>query len=190
MVLAFVIYYLLSPIINMCERSGLNRSLSIFTIYTLNSLVVVLLFYIFIPLIIDQLALLEEELPELQQGVLKLVSKVETRIQGILHLEEPMFRENMQTWMISQTSQLTTVLPGWVSDSLTTLFLTPFLAFFMLRDGSTIKKQVLEFVPNRFFETSLKLLYDMNEQVGSFIRARITEALIVGFVTWVGLENY
>ena len=27
----------------------------------------------------------------------------------------------------------------------------------------------------------------MNEQVGSFIRARIAEALIVGLVTWIGL---
>ncbi len=187
LVLAFVIYYLLSPIVNFCERSGLNRSLSIFTIYTLNSLVIILLFYIFIPRVIDQLSLLEKELPELQNGFLRLVTKIENRLQTAFHLENSLFRENLQSWMLTQTSEVTTLVPRWISDSLTTLFLTPFLAFFMLRDGSKIKRQVLEFVPNRFFETSLKLLYDMNEQVGSFIRARITEALIVGFVTWVGL---
>ena len=187
LVLAFVIYYLLSPIVNMCERRGLNRSLSIVTIYSLNFFTVFLLFYIFIPLVIDQLALLESELPELQSGLLALVSKVENRIQNVFHFEKPLFRENLRRWMINQTSEYTSLIPSWVSNSLTTLFLTPFLAFFMLRDGSTIKRQVLDFVPNRFFETALKLMYEMNDQVGSFIRARIAEAMIVGLVTWIGL---
>ena len=187
MVLAFVIFYLLSPVIQYCERKGLNRSLSIFTIYSLNSIVVVALFYIFIPLIIDQLALLERELPELQSGLLNLVSRAENRLQNIFHFEKPLFRENLRNFMISQTSEFTSLIPRWVSDSLTTLFLTPFLAFFMLRDGSQLKRQLLDFVPNRFFETVLKLIHDMNEQVGNLIRARIAEALLVGFVTWIGL---
>ena len=187
LVLAFVIYYLLSPFVNLCERKGFNRSLAIFTIYTINTVLVVFLFSVFIPLLIDQLSLLEKELPELQNGILKLVSNVENKLQAIFHFEELLFRENLKAWMINQTSEYTSLIPKWISNSLTTLFLTPFLAFFMLRDGSTIKRQLLDFIPNRFFETSLKLLYDMNDQVGSFIRARIAEALIVGAVTWVGL---
>ncbi len=187
LVLAFVIFYLLSPFIEYCERKGLNRGLSIFTIYSLNTIFVVTLFYIFIPLLIDQLALLEQELPELQSGLLNLVSRAEDRLQNIFHFEKPLFRENLRNWMISQTSEYTSLIPQWISDSLTTLFLTPFLAFFMLRDGSTLKRQMLDFVPNRFFETSLKLIHDMNEQVGNFIRARLAEAVLVGFVTWIGL---
>lgn len=187
LVLAFVVFYLLSPIINWCERKGLNRGLSIFTIYTLNSIVVILLFALFIPLIIDQLSLLEQELPDLQAGLLNLAAKVENRLQAIFHFEKPLFRENLRDWMLQQTTQITSTLPKILSDSLTTLFLAPFLAFFMLRDGSTLKRQFLDFIPNRFFEASLKLIYDMNDQVGNFIRARLAEALLVGFVTWVGL---
>lgn len=186
-VLAFVVYYLLSPIISMCERRGLNRSLSIITIYSLNTLFVIALVSIFIPMIIDQLALLERELPELQAGLLSLVSKVENKIQKTFHIGEPIFRDNLRNWMITQTSEFTSLIPKWVSDSLTTLFLAPFLAFFMLRDGTLMKRRILDLIPNRFFEIALKLIYDMNDQVGSFIRARLAEALIVGFVTWVGL---
>ena len=186
-VLGFVIYYLLSPIVNVCERKGLNRSLAIFTIYTLNTFVVILAFYIFIPLIIDQLALLEKELPELQDGILNLVTRIENKIIAIFHIENLEIKETLREWMINQTTEYTSLIPKWVSDSLTTLFLTPFLAFFMLRDGSQVKRRVLNLIPNNFFEVSLKLIYEMNDQVGSFIRARIAEALIVGFVTWVGL---
>lgn len=187
LVLAFVVYFLLSPIINYCERRGLSRSLAIFLIYTLNSLFVVTLFYIFIPLLIDQLGLLEKELPQLQSGFLNLVTRAENKIQTMFHFEEPLFRDNLRRWMINQTSEITTAVPMWVSDSLTVFFLTPFLAFFMLRDGAFIKRQFLDLIPNRYYEVSLKLIYDMNEQVGSFIRARMAEALLVGLVTFVGL---
>lgn len=186
-VLAFVIYYLLSPIINFCERKGLSRSLSIFTIYTINTAFVIFCFYIFIPLIIDQLSLLEKELPQLQEGVLNLVTRAENKIKNIFHIENMEFRKNIGDWMISQTSEYTSLIPKWVSDSLTTLFLTPFLAFFMLRDGSQMKRSLLTLIPNSVFEVFLKMIYEMNDQIGSFIRARIAEALIVGFVTWIGL---
>lgn len=186
-VLAFVVYYILSPIISMCERRGMHRAFSIFLIYSLNTIVVVSLFAIFIPMLIDQLALLERELPELQAGLLNLVSNVETKLQSIFHFEEPLFRDNLRNWMIQQTTEFTSLIPEWVSDSLTTFFLTPFLAFFMLRDGSTFKRQLFDLVPNRYFEISLKLIHDMNDQVGSFIRARFAEAVLVGFVTWIGL---
>lgn len=186
-VLAFVIYYLLSPIINFCERKGLSRGLSIFTIYTINTCFIIFCFYIFIPLIIDQLSNLEKELPHLQEGLLNLVTRFENKVVSIFHLENLQFKEDLRIWMINQTTALTSLVPEWVSDSLTTLFLTPFLAFFMLRDGSTMKRTLLNLIPNNLFEVSLKLMYEMNDQVGSFIRARMAEAIIVGLVTWIGL---
>ncbi|MCB0377189.1 MAG: AI-2E family transporter [Bdellovibrionales bacterium] len=186
-VLAFVIFYLLAPVINYFERKGFNRGLAIFTIYTLNTITVVIAFWIFIPLLIEQFYLLEKELPSLQEGVLNLVAKVENRLGYFSQLESLNLRDKLGQWMIAQTTLFSTWIPYWVGNSLTTLFLTPFLAFFMLRDGSRAKRTILDLIPNRFFEVSLRLVYEMNEQVGSFIRARIAEALIVGLVTWIGL---
>ena len=57
----------------------------------------------------------------------------------------------------------------------------------MLRDGANIKKSILQLVPNSIFEISMNLIHEMNYQIGNFIRARLAEALIVGFVTWLGL---
>ncbi len=187
LVLAFVVYYILAPVVSWVERKGLGRGTSIFLIYTLNVLVVVLAFYLVIPLMVDQLALLEQELPELQSGFLNLVSRVEAKLQTTFHIGEPLFRDNLRNWMISQTTEYTSLIPKWISDSLTLLFLTPFLAFFMLRDASVFKRALLKVTPNRYFETVIKLLDDMNHQVGSFIRARFAEAMIVGLFTWVGL---
>ena len=187
LVLAFVVYYILAPVVSWVERKGLSRGLSIFLIYSLNTFVVVMSFYIIIPLMVDQLLHLEQELPELQSGFLNLVTRVEAKLQATFHIGEPLFRDNLRNWMISQTTEYTSLIPKWISDSLTLLFLTPFLAFFMLRDASVFKRSILNLTPNRYFETVIKLLDDMNIQVGSFIRARFAEALIVGLFTWVGL---
>ena len=186
-VLAFVIFYVLSPVVNVCERAGMNRSLSIFAIYTLNTIFVILAFYIFIPLMIDQSSLLEQEWPELQRGVLGIIERLEGRLKRIFHYDEIFLTDTLGDWMIRETTEFSTLLPKWIRNSLTTLFLTPFLAFFMLRDGSYVKRVLLQLIPNNFFEVSLKLIYEMNDQIGSFIRARIAEAMIVGFVTWLGL---
>ncbi len=187
LVLAFVVFYSLAPLINWTERKGFNRSFSIFMIYTLNACVVVGALSFFIPLLIEQVFLLEKELPFLQEGFLQLMTRVEGFLQKILHFDAPLFRDRLRDWMINQTSEYSSRLPGLISDSLTVFFLTPFLAFFMLRDGLRIKHNLLEMIPNKHFERALKLVYDMNEQIGAFIRARLAEALIVGVVTWVGL---
>ena len=42
-------------------------------------------------------------------------------------------------------------------------------------------------MPNNVFELALNLNYQINRQMGDFIRARLLEAAIVGFVIWVGL---
>ena len=165
----------------------MNRSMAIGSIYIITTIVFVVVCMIFIPLLIDQAAGLEDEFPKLRDGFLKMVQDFEDRLNGILHLEQFGMLNSIGDWFIDQTSLYSSRLPKWISDSLTTLFLTPFLAFFMLRDGSTFKRQILQLVPNNFFEMTMNLIHEMNEQVGSFIRARFFEAVIVGIVTYLGL---
>ena len=186
-VLAFVVYYLLAPIVNLWERKGLSRSMAIAGLYVITTIVFVTLCLIFIPLLIDQATGLEDEFPKLRDGFTKLVQDIENRINSVFHLGQFGILNSLSDWLLDQTSMYSYRIPKWISDSLTTLFLTPFLAFFMLRDGSTFKRQVLQMVPNNFFEMTMNLIHEMNDQVGSFIRARIFEALIVGMVTYLGL---
>ena len=42
-------------------------------------------------------------------------------------------------------------------------------------------------MPNHIFELTLNLYYQINSQVGQFVRARFLEALIVAVVVWIGL---
>ena len=49
-------------------------------------------------------------------------------------------------------------------------------------------KLLFSLVPNNFFELFSNLRYQINDQMGGFIRARILEAGIVGLIVWIGLS--
>mgnify|MGYP001587241302 CR=1 FL=1 len=76
---------------------------------------------------------------------------------------------------------------GIIMEIVTNLVLIPFVAFFLLKDGRSIKKSMIAFVPNKYFETFLCLLYEVNRQITNYIRGQLIDAFIVGFLAVIGL---
>jgi putative permease len=57
----------------------------------------------------------------------------------------------------------------------------------MLLDGKDYVRRLLSLVPNNLFELALNLSHQISEQMGGFVRARILESFLVGFMIWLGL---
>lgn len=186
--LAFVISYLFSPIVNFLERNEFKRQISISLLFIITGGLLALLTSIISPLISQQLNLLQLDSPRYIEGTMRIIKNIESRfifltdIIGTYDIGEQVevfLRNNMGSFFES--------LPQIVSKSLTTLILAPFFAFFMLRDGNKMSRKMLSLVPNRNFELILNLFHQINQQLGGFIRARLLEAAIVGAVVWFGL---
>ena len=58
----------------------------------------------------------------------------------------------------------------------------------MIRSELGLTRQLFPMVPNHIFEMVLTLHYKITKQIGVFIRARLLEALTVGFVIGAGLQ--
>src|SRR5581483_3729604 len=71
-------------------------------------------------------------------------------------------------------------LPGLVTSFLVNLLLVPFIAYFMIRDGKTLKRRIVELVPNRYFEMSLIVFNRIDDQIGGYLRGRLIECILVG----------
>jgi len=71
-------------------------------------------------------------------------------------------------------------LPGLISTFLVDLLLVPFIAYFMVRDGKTLKRRIVEIVPNRYFEMSLIMFNRIEQQIGGYFRGRLIECILVG----------
>jgi putative permease len=188
LVLAFVTTYLLTPVVKFLERRGLSKQMSILIPFVGTGALIAFGIYTVLPLLAQQLSLLESQLPRYQVDLLNIVNATEKRFDDFLRYFGADFSNSVNTWIINKTADLSEALPSAVSGSLTVLLLTPFFAFFMLQDGREVSRSVLSLVPNRFFEAALSLHHQLNEQMGGFIRARFLEAAIVGLVVWLGLQ--
>jgi putative permease len=186
--LAFVIYYVLAPVVDFLERKGLSRQWGT----TIPFLVLIgsgaVLINIFSPIWAEQLSSLKDAFPKYIETSGKLLENLESQTTSLLAKIYPVdLRATIQPQIMGYAQNLFQDLPTIVSKSLVVVLLTPFFAYFMLLDGRDFVRKLLALVPNQFFELGLNLNHQIGGQMGGFIRAKILESSLVGFVIWLGL---
>ncbi len=187
--LAFVIKYSLSPIINLFERRGISTEKSTLIVFAIAFTAFCILIYWVSPFISAQIKAFQSEVPRYIEGTKSLIFDIESKIEVLINTSiELNLGAQAEGLMISWTKSIFEDLPNFLSKSLTTLLLAPFFAYFLLKDGRSISKWLLDLVPNSFFELVLSLQHQINDQMGQFIRARLLEATIVGVLVWGGLS--
>lgn len=186
--LAFVISYLLAPFVNLLERYNLNRTLAISFVFLFAGLLVFFVVLFIAPWIGNQLSSLQTELPKYIESLSNSSHTLSHHIRGF---SGQLITVDIPTWYSQRISEGAATafasLPKWIGKTLAILLIAPFFAFFMLKDGKLISRSMLQFVPNHLFELTLNLYYQINDQMGQFIRARLFESAIIGGLTWVGL---
>ncbi len=70
-------------------------------------------------------------------------------------------------------------LPALITSFTVNLLLVPFIAYFMVRDGRTLRRRIVSLVPNRYFEMTLMMLHRIDRQIGGYLRGRIIECMLV-----------
>lgn len=186
--LAFVISYLFKPAVNWLERKGIERTLSILILYTATGLFVGITGKVVVERVSSQIETLQKDFPNYVDGVNKLIKAKEAKFNSSFNSFFKLDISNRATdWVSQNGATWLNEIPNIISNLLTTLILAPFFAFFMLRDGRIIVHRLLSLVPNQLFELSLNVTYQINQQLGGFIRARLLESVIVGAVVWIGL---
>ena len=186
--LAFVLFFLLNPIVDYFERRGLSRLFSTLIPFAGIGLILAILLPLFLPMLVNQFDSLRTDYPKFIDGITGLIKEIQTRYSGFFTtVYKTNLAEQAQEKFTSFAQDVLKGLPEHISNSLTVIFLSPFLAFFMLLDGRELVRNIFSLVPNHFFELVLNLNYQITTQMGGFIRARLLESIIVALVLWVGL---
>jgi predicted PurR-regulated permease PerM len=68
------------------------------------------------------------------------------------------------------------------------MILIPFITFFLLKDGESIKRAAMKIIPSKHSDTSLELLQKIDRQIGRYIRGRLAESIILSVLTIIGLR--
>ena len=79
-------------------------------------------------------------------------------------------------------------------SGLASLVIVPFAVFFFLKEGRRLTHELIELVPNAYFELCLNLIYQINGQIGGYLRGQMLETGIVALLsvialTLIGLPN-
>ncbi|MCF7811164.1 AI-2E family transporter [bacterium] len=195
LIVSIIITYVMKPGVAHFEHLGVPRVWAIAGVFVLTAVVIVVSLRFFIPVLIDQGFLLVAILKDIDFNAYytSVVSWVDIRLPGFSDWVG-MGQDQMQDWVGKFTStvsaflQQSTKLLAGAMNVLMLSAVVPMLIFFFLKDGSLFVKNLIEKVPNRFFEMSLSLVYRVDQQLGNYIRSILVESLVIGLMTWVSLE--
>lgn len=188
MLLAFVTFYMLSPLVDWIEGRGLSRVTATSIPFLVLSLVVVILSVAVSPKILGQIQSIQENSQKYIDVVVHGLQEIESKLNLTLHNIYPVdIRGQVEPFLISWAAANFKKLPEILSQSVTVMVMAPFLAFYMLLDGRDIIRKILGFVPNHLFELTLNLNDQIGGQLGGFIRARLIETFFISLLTVVGL---
>lgn len=187
-ILAFVVNYLLTPFVDSLERQGFSRRTGSVIVFSVIIVVSSVVLYKVVPNFGTYMDSFIKEFPKYGKGTIALAKDIENSINGLLKgAYEINFSSSIEASYSDFYQNFVKDLAGHISATLTILLLAPFFAFFMMAEGRFIMQKLMFLVPNNLFEMALTLQYQINNQVGGFIRARLLEAGIVGLIVWIGL---
>jgi putative permease len=178
-VAALFVVYLFDPAIVAFQRRGMERG-NAFLLLLCTTLIVITVLLMVMPswLRFEAMSSSSETFTERLSYQLKEFEKW-------IDAKFPMFRDvdlakEVTARAAAFASRFFEDLPALVTTFLVDLLLVPFIAYFMVRDGKTLKRRLVELVPNRYFEMSLIMFNRIDQQIGGYLRGRLIECILVG----------
>ncbi len=196
LVMAGLLYYLLNPLIDWLERKQVPRIAGILMVFLVLIGLITWGVVILIPIIREQSAELMQSFPA---QLTAFLSRVDNLLQSDL-------LSRFQLQILSENGALGETLVGRaeavlgnavggigsIFGTLTSIVLavitTPFILFYLLKDGHKLPYHIMNFVPSKMREKTYLLLREMNMQLSQYIRGQVAVAFAVGFMFWIGLN--
>lgn len=202
LVVGGVLAYLLRPIVDRIQGTGLARVPSI--------LVTFLLFLVGVTVVVTSIVpFVGRQVHELTQLInVQLASDVATyiedRIRAIAPIDKGVLVENIKQMAEAlrrgdlvrgeQVAQTVGSVLTVFTNIVYAVVVIPFVTFFLLKDGLQIRRKLLGFVPNRYFEVALAIVDKVEANIGRYFQALLVQCTSIAIVASillgiVGLQN-
>ena len=191
LLIALFIAMILRPLVIFFESKGFSQANIITTIFLSFFSLVIAGFIILLPILSEQITTFSTKLPQ----IIALLQNKIALFAGGLDDKLPFINvsEITQSFYDSFSKNLDGaggVLGSYISNMMNILtfsMLVPFFAFFLLKDMHLIKKTLLSYIPNKYFEIVAILFYKIGNSIQLYIRGQLIDASFVGVMTGIGL---
>jgi len=186
--------YFLDPLADRLEKWGVPRAVAAITLLIAFLLVMVGMLLLLLPLLQAQVAELVAKLPDyaarIQQGVANLAHMVEASLSPD---DMAKLREGVTAYAGTALGWLAGMLQSLVGGSLAffnlmaLLFVTPVVAFYMLRDWDTFVGAIDRLLPRQHADTVREQARRVDNTLAGFLRGQATVCILLGLFYAIGL---
>ena len=187
-IVAYVFYYMLNPLVNFFEKKMSRFIASLLAIFV--GIITILIVIVgVVPIIVEQTQNLITALPryiEVVKGYLEEYSD-NAYVQVVVEY----VNNNLNVSKISEklVSIATSGAQGVVSSISSTasvLVTMPFVLFFLLKDASHFNKFVISLLPKKLEKPVAETIDEIDDKVGSYIQGQMLVSLCIGVMLFIG----
>ncbi|MFH1824753.1 MAG: AI-2E family transporter [Candidatus Firestonebacteria bacterium] len=189
--IAFILVYILNPLTDKLEGKGIKRSIAVSIIFISIFLIFFVVLLFSYDSIFDEVNTLKGKVPSYFNNIKLSLEKSATSLeQNLTFLPKGSLKKIINEKSSEVPQIIEKSIPSLIMQSfriITGILIILFTTFFLLKDGRAFRKNIIKIIPNKYFETFLCLLYEINKQIGNYIRGQLTDCIIVGILSVIGL---
>lgn len=194
LIISFILYYLLEPLVNFFEKRKVKRIWSIIGLYLVVLGLLTWLIIWLIPILQQQFNDFVQAIPEFFNTITDFVRNIANNI--VLNTEQQQvlneglgFFDNIEASFMDYLSQGFSGV-GNIISSVTNVFvillMVPIILFFLLKDGSKLRTSFMKKMPPGSRKDISSILSSIDTQVGSYIKGQIIVAIANGALMFIG----
>lgn len=192
LLLALILYYLLFPILTWLMYRGMRRPTAANLVMAGFVLLVIVLGFVLLPNAVQHLLDWKTSTEKyLLGGVTFLDRSLRSLERSWPYLAQAHIADNAIGKLMEITGSAEQYLQPialGLAASLPSLLLTPFLAFFFLRDGGRFQQMLSAAVPNAFFEKTLYIMHEVDRTTRAYFVGLIKLTVLDAITLAVGLR--
>lgn len=193
-ILAFIAYYLLNPIVNLLEKLRVKRIWGIIILILGIGGALTGIILLTAPAIEAQIKDLVQSFPNyLKQLGDNMTNWVQNSFLGPYY-------DDGYNWVMERLGELPQLIGSYISNgfqgiqsiasTITTTIVSivtfPFILFFLLKDGKSFQHFIIKLFPPKFRDDTKQILTNIDTQVGSYIQGQIIVASVIGILLFIG----
>lgn len=184
-IIALFLAFLFDPVVNFIENQGLDRLVAVIIVFGIIVLMTLLVIEFLAPIVMNEVHQISSGLREQSPG--QVIQQLKEKLGDKLPvLKSPMIQKELQSIVDSLMKKGFNIVIG-VFSTIISLIMLAFITFFFLKDGRRMKKTLVSWVPNRYFEMTLLILHKTSTRLGRYIRGQLLVAAIVGTLSILAL---
>jgi len=187
-IVAGLISYLISPIINKIMLLGIKRWVAVTFFTVLIATVFTFLVILLVPVINTEIKTLTENYPKYETLIKEQCNDIAEKFPVLKKYTDSITNttENSENGIMDLIVSKLETLPQHITSVIsvvTLIILIPIITFFMLLGANKAKEGFLQFIPAKYVEFFVSFIYEVNFVLGGYIRGQIIEVFFIGIAT-------